>query len=166
MLTVASAHYFIMTFIVIDRYYGVNFMAPVPNNDHSVHGDSGDQGFLDYGCMFEQLRSKQWVLVPHAVTVSGESVARARANLFQVKGGKFAAPVVFGSGTNASVKLRGIGVGASTNGDGVSDLNVTVLHPGSSRATKTAYTTATVNGWVEVSVVVPLVRGCAMLLLG
>ena len=168
--------------------------------------------------MFAQLRSKEWILLPHAVRVvhdlnysvdtrtkdgvvnggggtgirsggggkggyddvnsSSSSSSRGSskdshagiANLFRIKGGRFAAPIVFGSGSSAMLVLRGVAGANAQLGAGRAlppALNVTVLHPGSgSHATQLNYTTATVGGWAEVSISVPLVRGCAMVLVG
>jgi hypothetical protein len=150
-------------FLQSHLYYGVNFMAPVPNNDHSVHDDAGDQGFLDYGSMFAQLRSKEWVLVPHAVTVNSGGSAGSLSNLFRVENG-FAAPVVFGGAHDSavSITLRGV----CNNADLV-HVRVRIMHPGTGNNTTPAnYTVAVApDGWTELTVLVPLVRGCGLVLI-
>lgn len=92
-------------------YFGVNCMVPFPDNDHSIHDTTtkSTRAFEDYGPMFAQLRSKQWVLVAHAAAVAD---GRAKANFFKtslVRGTQsYAAPVVLAEPnvTSVDVTLR------------------------------------------------------------
>ena len=141
-------------FLQAHLFYGVNFMAPVPNNDHSIHSDAGDASFLAYGPLFATLRSKLWVLVPDAVIVIDNT---ARANLFKVASG-FIGAVVMG-GANATVVLRGVELDAGGNVGAVR-----LMHPGGA-VTDAKATVAIVDGWREVTVTAPLVRGCALVMI-
>jgi len=87
-------------------YMGVFPMAPFPGNHHAIVPSAwADQQYLDYGPLFEAMRGRKWVLVPHAIAVEGDA---AKANLFQVQTG-YVIPVTFGGSTsNASVTIRGI----------------------------------------------------------
>ena len=140
------------SFLQAHLYYGVNFMAPVPNNDHSIHDGSGDAEFIAYGPLFARLRSKEWTLIPDAVTVVGKT---AMANLFKVAGA-FVAAVVMGD-VSATVVLRGV---TSTGGE---IGKVQIVHPGGGAAMDAQFTiTMTPDGWREVTVATPLIRGCAL----
>ena len=146
-------------------FFGVNFMAPFPNNDHSIHDTSQrtTQDFEDYGPMFAQLRSKVWVLVAHAAEVSG---GLAKANLFKTKYG-YAAPVVLASPntTAVDVTLRCGAVAAAAAGCGAiprAHVVATVLHPGTAPGPATFWWGA--DGALVFSKL-PLRRGAAMVVL-
>ena len=80
-------------------------MAPFPQNDHALlPSPRADELFLDYGPMFEAMRGKKWVLLPHVVNVEGQGV---KANLFRVPEG-YIVPIIFGGSAPAViVTLRG-----------------------------------------------------------
>jgi hypothetical protein len=131
-------------------YMGVYPMVPFPTNDHSINPNpAAERYYLDYGPLLEAMRGKTWVLQPHCVEVVGD---KARANLFAVPGG-YVAPVVYG-GKSASVvvKLRNIpGLSAKTR--------CQVLLPGTAQPQSLASDSRP----HELTVTVPLQRGCAML---
>ena len=61
-------------------YMGVFPMAPFPQNDHSLlPNPHADSLFMDYGPLFEAIRGRKWVLLPHAISVKEDL---AKANLF------------------------------------------------------------------------------------
>src|SRR5208337_3037455 len=81
-------------------------MAPFPQNDHSLLPNPvADRLFMDYGPLFDAIRGRKWVLLPHAISVKGDL---AKANLFRVPDG-YIVPVVMGaSATNVTVTISGI----------------------------------------------------------
>ena len=73
-------------------------MAPFPQNDHALlPSPRADELFLDYGPLFEAMRGKKWVLLPHAISVEGKGV---KANLFRVPEG-YIVPIIFGGSAPA-----------------------------------------------------------------
>jgi hypothetical protein len=130
-------------------YLGAFPTAPYPLNNHCIQpSPERDQWYLDYGPLFNLLRGKQWVLEPYCVAVAGGA---AKANLFQVTDG-WVAPIVFG-GTNTMVTLK------IRNVQGLKrNVACEILHPGSNAAAPAQ------ASWRqhELTVRVPLQRGCAM----
>ncbi len=132
-------------------YMGIYPMAPYPLNDHSVEsGPFVDRQYLDYGPMLDAIRGKRWVLAPHAVNVDDGA---AKANAFSVPGG-WAIPVVFG-GDRPAVKIR-----LRNMGDLAAVKTARVLHPGSGEWLPVAMAIQGAERVLEI----PLVRGCAMVL--
>jgi hypothetical protein len=136
-------------------YLGSHPMAPLPGNDHAMGPDEEvERHFFDYGPMLDAIRGRTWGLEPHAVRVAG---GLAKANAFATKDG-YAVPVVFG-GTADCVEVDLALLG---NLQGRADrYGFSLLHPGREGV-------LAVEGSVEKDALrfrIPLVRGCAMLLL-
>ena len=74
-------------------YLGVFPMAPFPQSDHAiVPNPRADELYLDYGPLFQAMRGKKWVLLPHVLSVDAQGV---KANVFQVPEG-YVVPITFG----------------------------------------------------------------------
>ena len=87
-------------------YLGLFPMAPFPQSDHAIMPSPiADRFYLDYGPMFEAMRGRKWILLPHAVSVAGDS---AKVNLFQVPGGYLVPVTLAGTTPSAVVTVRGI----------------------------------------------------------
>lgn len=132
-------------------HLGVFPTAPYPWNNHCINPEKeADQLFLDYGPLLNAMRGKKWVLAPHCVETTTPG---AKVNLFEVPGG-YALPVTFG-GTNAAaaVKIRNV--------PGLEHLQCAVLHPGVENALPME---PYFNGG-GLEIIVPLKRGCAMVVL-
>jgi hypothetical protein len=96
--------------------------------------------------MLDLLRGKKWVLLPHAVEVIRGG---AKANIFQVPGG-YVVPVTFGGDTReAVVTIRGVNTEIAT---------AEVFHPASAQGTPLHFA----RTGTQLSLTVPLHRGCAM----
>jgi hypothetical protein len=128
---------------------GVFPMCPYPGNDHSIHPDPEvDQFYLDYGPLMKWMQNRQWVLVPHVISVENNL---AKANIFKIPGG-YSIPVVYGEGGQVRVKIADV--------EGLNEQTTSVAYyPGKEipvelKASKTG------NAWY---VDVPLERGCAMI---
>jgi hypothetical protein len=135
-------------------YMGAFLTAPVPGNDHCMLPDpQREQYYFDYGPLFDALRGKRWLLLPHVVRVEGE---KALANIFEVPGG-YAVPIISG-GKEASVQvvLQGL-----PNLTGQKGFRIEAIHPAEAKSVAVA---ASEEGNV-LRLNVPLKRGCAMLLL-
>lgn len=136
-------------------YLGSHPMAPLPGNDHAMGPDEEvERLFFDYGPMLDAIRGRTWVLEPHAVRVAG---GLAKANAFATKDG-YAVPVVFG-GTADCVEVD-LALLGNLQG-GADRYGFSLLHPGREGV-------LAVEGSVEKDALrlrIPLVRGCAMLLL-
>ena len=132
-------------------YLGVFPMAPFPQNDHSIlPSERAESIFMGYGPLFEAMRGKQWVLLPHAVSVKADV---AKVNLFRVPGGYVIPVMLGGSATNANVTITGIPpIPAGTN------LRCELLYPGDTDWKSCEFT----QGSSSISLEVPLHRGCAM----
>jgi len=133
-------------------HLGVFPTAPLPANDHTINPNAwAEKWYLDYGPLFDALRGKKWVLVPHVIEVDGGA---AKANLFAVPGG-YVAPVTFGGKAgSAGVTVRGPEDLVAGKGPPVCE----ALHPGSEKWIP-------VKARIERSQLrldVPLQRGCAM----
>jgi hypothetical protein len=129
-------------------YLGVFPMAPFPGNDHSLRpSDWVDRQYLDYGPLMNAMRGRVWVLEPHAVEVLKGS---AVANLFAVDDGYVASVMLAGAEKVATVSIRTRFERAPS---------ASAIHPGAAAPVRVS---AVRNGgaWVFE---VPLVRGCAML---
>ena len=131
-------------------YLGIYPMAPYPGNDHSIQpGEWAEKQYFDYGPLLDLMRGKKWVLAPHAVEVT----AGAKANLFQVPGG-YVVPIMFGGANHeAVVTIRGVNTDITA---------AEVFHPGSAQGSPLHFA----RSGNEISLTVPLQRGCAMVRLG
>jgi hypothetical protein len=128
-------------------HLGVYPMAPFPGNDHSLlPGEWVERQYLDYGPMLDLMRGKKWVLLPHAVEVIKGG---AKANIFQVPGG-YVVPVTFG-GDNQEVLVTIHGVNAEI-------ATAEVFHPASAHGAPLHFA----HTGTQLSLTVPLHRGCAM----
>ncbi len=130
---------------------GVYPTAPYPWNHHCIRPEAwAERQYLDYGPLLDAMRGKKWVLAPHCVEVAGGT---AKVNLFEVPGG-YALPVTFGGkGASAAIRIRGIA--------GLEAVDCAAIHPG---IEKPAHLTGKFkDGRWEIAV--PLVRGCAMVIL-
>ena len=132
-------------------YLGAYMTAPVPVNNHTIKPDYGasDQAYLDYGPLFDAYSARTWVLDGAKAVAAG-----AKANLFEVPGG-FLVPVVFG-GELAKTKLEVSGLKRPADLKG---FMVDVLHPGTAWGWKDI---AVNDSGMDLSMEVPLVRGCAL----
>jgi len=83
-------------------YMGAFLTVPVPGNDHTILSSGWvDQLYLDYGPLFDALKGRKWVLVPHVIEATGD----AKANVFEVPGG-YVVPVTFAKSGTVAVTLR------------------------------------------------------------
>jgi hypothetical protein len=135
-------------------YMGAFLTAPVPGNDHCMLPDAKrERYYFDYGPLFDELRGKRWVLLPHVVRVEGE---KALANIFEVHGG-YAVPIINGGKESAvQVVLQGL-----PKLPGQKGFRSEVIHPAEAKAAKVE----TAEEGDILRATVPLKRGCAMLLL-
>jgi hypothetical protein len=130
---------------------GVYPTAPYPFNNHALrpHPET-DRHYLDYGPLLDLMRGKRWVLEPHCAEAAEPEL---KVNLFEVPGG-YVMPVVFGLGLeHASVRLRNL--------PDLKELAARVHHPGE----KASRPVSSVLGNSELHITLPLVRGCAMVML-
>jgi len=126
--------------------------SPLLERDTGHNLISTEKYYLAYGPLLDAMRGKKWVLAPHCVEVAGDT---AKANLFQVPTG-YALPVAFGGTAEyADVMIRNI--------PDLDAIKFSVLHPGDDTAVP--LTTILSRSNAGVSVRVPLVRGCAMVVL-
>ncbi|MCC6127192.1 MAG: NPCBM/NEW2 domain-containing protein [Pirellulales bacterium] len=135
-------------------YMGAYLTAPVPGNDHCMLPDpTRERFYLDYGPLFDALRGKRWVLLPHVIRVEGD---KALANVFEAPGG-FVVPVISG-GKEASVTvvLQGL-----PKLPGQKGFRCEAIQP----AEANAVALNAVEREDALRIDVPLKRGCAMLLL-
>jgi hypothetical protein len=132
-------------------YMGVFPMAPFPGNNHSLLPSQwADKQYLDYGPLFEAMRSKRWVLLPRVISVAGDA---AKANLFQVPGGYTFPVVLGGSAPSATVTLRGIPEILAGK-----KIRCELIHPGETQWQNCEFT----RSENIITQKVPLRRGCAM----
>jgi hypothetical protein len=142
----ADADSFLQKFV----YLGVFPMAPFPQSDHAVMpSPTADRLYLDYGPMFEAMRGRKWVLLPHAVSVEGGS---AKVNLFQVPGGYLIPVMLGGSSVNSTVTVRGLSEFSGKQ------IHCEVIHPGETDW-KAGEFSKQDNA---ITLKVPLHRGCAL----
>ncbi len=130
-------------------YLGTFPSVPFPKANHNTLPNAALEAlFKEYGALFNAMRGKKWVLLPHVIEVAEDN---AVANIFAVNEG-YVIPVVFGgSARSVRVNIRNLPP---------SDLNLLeILHPGNSHWIRLKR----VDGLDAVSVDVPLHRGCAML---
>ena len=86
-------------------YMGVFLTAPVPGNDHCLlPSPQVDKVYMDYGPMFNALRGRKWVLVPHVI----ETQQPALANVFEVPGGYVVVVGLAGAKRSVPVTLRNL----------------------------------------------------------
>lgn len=132
-------------------YLGAYMTAPVPVNNHTIKPDYGasDQAYLDYGPLFDAYSARTWVLDGAKALATG-----AKANLFEVPGG-YLVPVVFG-GELTKTKLEISGLKRPSN---LKKFMVDVLYPGAGWAWKEV---AVTDNGTDLSMDIPLVRGCAL----
>jgi hypothetical protein len=125
--------------------------APYPHNNHCLNpGAKVERLYSEYGKLLDSLRGKKWVLAPNCVTTTAPG---AKVNLFEVPGGH-ALPVTFaGDAKEAVVRVKNI--------PGLAKLRVTALHPGVEKPVEVS--SVIKDGVLELRV--PIVRGCAMVLL-
>ena len=131
-------------------HLGLFTMCPYPENDHGVRWEpaEGRQPWVDYGLMMAALKGKKWVLEPHCIQVSGDE---AQANLFEVEGG-WAAPITLGKSDKVKVQIRNVPFLSGK-------IKVEVLHPG---VKQPLLVQSRIKNEVA-EIVVPLIRGCAMI---
>ena len=92
-------------FVQKNLYMGVFLTAPIPGNDHCLNpSPMAEKLFLDYGPMFNALRGRKWVLLPHVIEVNRPALA----NVFEVPSGYVVAIGLAGANSSATVKLRGL----------------------------------------------------------
>jgi hypothetical protein len=135
-------------------YMGAYLTAPVPGNDHCMMPDAKrEQLYCEYGPLFDALRGKRWVLLPHVVCVEGD---KALANVFEVPGG-FVVPVIAG-GEEKSVQvvLQGLPKLPGNKAFRAEAIQPAEVEPVVVRVAEDGET---------IRAEVPLKRGCAMLLL-
>jgi hypothetical protein len=154
---------------VLDKYFQQHVlmrvfpMAPMPGNDHSITDPSPAvlRAYEDYAPIFLALRHVVWALdCVRPVTVLGAPLTTPLTNLFyprRLDAGSLLVPVVLGSASDASVVLRVV-VPA-----GVTDMVASSLAPGAGSQWAPLGTVPVAGG--SVTVAVPFVRGCALLLL-
>jgi hypothetical protein len=143
----AHADAFLQKFL----YLGVFPMAPFPQNDHSpLPSARADKLYLDYGPLFEAMRGRKWVLLPHVISVEGQG---AKANLFQIPEG-YLFPVTFaGSASSALVTIRGIPEILAGK-----EIHCELIHPGETEWKACEFSMGNNTMTLEV----PIHRGCAM----
>ena len=131
-------------------HLGLFTMCPYPENDHGVRWEpaEGRQPWVDYGLMMAALKGKKWVLESHCIQVSGDD---AQANLFEVEGG-WAAPITLGKSDKVKVQIRNVPFLSGK-------IKVEVLHPG---VKQPLLVQSRIKNEVA-EIVVPLIRGCAMI---
>ena len=137
--------------------HGVNFMAPFVNNDHSIHYPVPDATYVRYGPLFAQLRALQWVLAPHAVSVTPRD--GAEANFFHTRFG-YAAPVVFPKQglRHVALTLRGVrnatsaADAARAHGAASAGLAVSLLYPDGAPPKSTTAFEVAADGSLSLSV--------------
>ncbi len=140
-----------------DRFFqrhllmGVYPTAPYPFNNHALGPNAAtDPHYLAYGALLDAMRGKRWVLAPRCVESRTPGVS---VNLFEVSGG-YSLPIVFGGAADsAQVVVRHV--------PSLETLRCLALHPASGPASPVEG--AINNGALTLNV--PLVRGCAMVLL-
>jgi hypothetical protein len=132
-------------------YMGCFPTAPYPHNNHCLNpGAKVERLYSEYGKLLDSLRGKKWVLAQNCVSTTAPG---AKVNLFEVPGG-YALPVTFaGDAKEAVVRVKTI--------PGLAKLRVTALHPGVENPVEVA--SVMKDGALELRV--PIVRGCAMVLL-
>ena len=111
---------------------------------------TADRLYLDYGPMFEAMRGRKWVLLPHAVSVEGGS---AKVNLFRVPGGYLIPVMLGGSTSNSTVTLRGIPETSAGK-----QIHCELIHPGETEWKARDFS---MRG-NSITLQVPLNRGCAL----
>jgi hypothetical protein len=128
-------------------YLGVYPMAPFLGNDHSLlPSEWVDKQYLDYGPLLDLMRGKKWVLAAHAAEVTP---GQAKVNIFEVPGG-YVVPVTFGGDRKeVTVTLRGLKPGIT---------RAEAHQPGRAEA----LTVQVARQGNQLSMTVPLHRGCAM----
>jgi len=132
-------------------YMGVFPMCPFPNNDHSITtSEDIDQFYLDYGPLMKLMQDREWVLKPHVIRVKDNL---AKVNVFKT-GDTYAVPVVYGEKDQVEIVLKGLE-------DLDTGFSCFALHPGREEQVNVSYK----KEGNTITLSVPLVRGCAMLLL-
>ncbi|MGD0744115.1 MAG: hypothetical protein ABSA45_03075 [Verrucomicrobiota bacterium] len=127
--------------------------SPLLERDTAHRLISTEKYYLAYGPLLDAIRGKKWVLEPHCLEVVSDA---AKANLFQVPGG-YAVPVCFGGTASfADVIIRNV--------PGLDTVKYSVLHPGDETAAPLT-TTPFKDKDGATQLRVPLLRGCAMVIL-
>jgi hypothetical protein len=128
--------------------------APFEGNDHCIGPDpTVDRYYLDYGPMFTAMHGRRWVLLPHAVEVTGGS---AVANVFTRGTHEVLIPVMLGDTSATQVALNHCRrlLNAST-------VKCEIWYPG---AQKPEQRSVVVKN-DRLTLPVPLKRGCAFVVL-
>ena len=143
-----------------DHYFQRHLMmgayptAPFPGNDHTIGPDpDAERYYMDYGRMFTLMHGRRWVLIPGVVSIPG---GEALCNLFTCPG-RVIIPVVLGRSDTAHLRVKHLGrlgITAKTAAE--------LWYPGADAPVKSP---ASVTG-DELSMTVPLRRGCAFVVLG
>ena len=130
-------------------YMGLFPMCPFPGNDHSIQPDEEvDRFYLDYGPLMQWMKSRQWVLEPHVISVENDL---AKANIFKIPDG-YSIPVVYGESDRVRVKLSNIH-------DLDKQTSCTAYYPGKERPVAVSLSQAGKDWYIDV----PLERGCTMI---
>ena len=131
-------------------YMGAYPTAPFPENDHTIAPDPwAEKQYLDYGPLFSLLKGKQWVLTPHAVSVTDNI---AKANMFHTDAG-FVIPVIMSRANTVQISCR------SLNGKRIKECFA--CFPGT--AERSAITP--VAGENAITLSVPVQRRCALVVI-
>jgi len=134
-------------------YMGTFLTVPFPGNDHTINPDSSiEKIYVDYGPMFNAIKGRQWVLAPEVIKVKE---GNARANIFKVNE-KIVIPIIHGTGTAARLSVR-----LPYTLLGKRKILMKVLYPGENRWEKMA----TKKYQEEMELVIPLYKGCALLIM-
>jgi hypothetical protein len=128
-------------------YLGAWPTVPYPGNDHTILPEErNEREYRAYGPLFDAIRGRRWVLEPRVIVAD---YGVAKVNLFETDAGFVAFVGLAGAATSARVTTRRAGRSAR------------VLHPGAPAPVVLQPT----EGGVMSRWTVPLVRGCALLLL-
>ncbi len=137
------------TFFQKYLYMGIFPMCPFPGNDHSIHPDPEvDQIYLDYGPLMQLMKSRVWVLEPHAISVENDL---AKANIFKIPEG-YSVPVVYGEESQVRVKIANV--------DEINNKTTcSAYYPGKETPAELKLVKDGSSWYMDV----PLERGCAMI---
>jgi len=135
-------------------YLGVYPMAPYTEANHSlVATEYADSVFADYGLMFQQLKGKEWIFDANPVQVKNKE---AKANIFKTNNGLIVA-LMLGNPNKYSLAIRLNDIKRYFQED---KCRAFIIHPGSLKMKSMK-----INSFSDQDIEVPLVRGCAMLVL-
>jgi len=132
-------------------YMGVFPTAPIPYDNHAVLPSSfTDSCYLEYGPLLKCMEKRQWVLLPHPVSVSGQV---AKTNIFRVPDG-YIVPVVLAAKNTRKANLK---VDAAVIAS-LGKYTIDVLQPGVGQLSLSAQKNASGDLLLQV----PLNQGCAV----